>query len=312
MLIGLVGQAGRVSAQADFLNFFAPVWLSAGVVAAAVLLFIARKRRTRLGAAGAIVALGAIALTFRPPIARGADDAGDCPVQALRLVQFNLLKQNRTVPSAVAWIEGTEADVVTLEEAAGELRVVDLLRPYFPYVQSCAPRMRCSTIILSRRPFLASGALARGDPEDRKALSAAWATVATRGGSFTIVAAHLGRPWPWHNRSQDLAQLTAFVRSRGDRTTLLAGDFNLPSWSFQLRRLTEDFGISRAPDIRSWPATSVLPPLLDIDHVLFGRRWRIERVVRGPKLGSDHYPLLADLRLHAQGCGSPDRGAPAI
>jgi endonuclease/exonuclease/phosphatase (EEP) superfamily protein YafD len=298
VLLGLIGQAGRVFDQADAVNFFAFVWLPAGLLAATGLLVVAPGLRSRIMAGGAIVLLAFFAWTLAAP----GRPAVDCPGEALTLVQFNILKDNAEIASAIAWIRGTDADVVTIEEGARELRVVEQLRPLYPYAVACVAGLHCSTAILSRRPFLASGGLARGDPENRKGLSAAWATLPSRAGPFTIVAAHLDRPWPWHSRPDDIAELAAFARRSGSDTTLVAGDFNRPAWTFQIRRLTDALGLARAPDIRSWPAMTGLPPLLAIDHIFYGRRWTIDTIARGPRLGSDHYPLLARLRLSPTRC----------
>ena len=36
-------------------------------------------------------------------------------------------------------------------------------------------------------------------------------------------------------------------------------------------------------------------PFLPIDHVYAGRDWRTVRVQRGPRLDSDHYPVIVRL-----------------
>jgi hypothetical protein len=71
---------------------------------------------------------------------------------------------------------------------------------------------------------------------------------------------------------------------------------------FSFRRVTAALGLARAPDIRSWPASRIAPPLLAIDHVFLGRRWTVDRIDRGPWLRSDHFPLLARLRLSSAQC----------
>lgn len=297
--VGLIGQAGRFSARADMINLIAPAWLAAGLGMAALACALSRRvivKRLALVAA-ATLAIVAVSLPWRD----AADDGTACPGDELRLVQFNVLKSNADVRAAAAWIRGTDADAVTLEEVASTLPILALLRPTFPYVVACAPALRCSTMILSRRPFLQSGGLAHGDPDNRKGLSAAWAVLPSPAGNFTLVAAHLDRPWPFHANPGNVAQLAAFVRGRGE-TSLLAGDFNLPPPSFQLRQLTDATGLRRARDIRSWPALAGLPPLLAIDHVFAGQRWTITDIERGPALGSDHYPLLVTLKLRAASC----------
>jgi endonuclease/exonuclease/phosphatase (EEP) superfamily protein YafD len=298
--IGLAGQAGRFSDRADAINFAAPAWLLAGAGAAVLMLVTAHGRRRRLRACAALGVLGAIAATLLAPD-RLFDGGGDCPGEDLTLVQFNVFKNNRDVRPAVAWIRSTHADVVTLEEAASQLPILGLLRDDYPYRVSCVADMRCSTVILSRRPFGAAGGLARSDPENRAGLSAAWATLPSRSGAFTIVAAHLSHPWPGQAHPAERADLAAFVGGQESATTLVVGDMNLPASSFQIRQLAQGLGLRRAQVPRSWPATYAMP-FLAIDHILLGDRWRVMSLVRGPALGSDHYPLLAHLRLRSETC----------
>ena len=76
-------------------------------------------------------------------------------------------------------------------------------------------------------------------------------------------------------------------------------------WSFTLKRLDRGLGIERRTHaLASWPAGEFSGyrlhspmPLVPIDHVYAGRDWRTVSVKRGPKLGSDHYPVVVTLRL---------------
>jgi endonuclease/exonuclease/phosphatase (EEP) superfamily protein YafD len=88
-----------------------------------------------------------------------------------------------------------------------------------------------------------------------------------------------------------------------DRDSLIvAGDFNLTPWSFALRRGDARLGLRRlSRALATWPAGPVyagvaLPfPVLPIDHVYAGRAWRVVSLKRGPRLGSDHYPVVVVL-----------------
>ena len=44
-----------------------------------------------------------------------------------------------------------------------------------------------------------------------------------------------------------------------------------------------------------------MPPILPIDHIYAGSDWRMTGLRRGPRLGSDHFPLVATLRLQEAG-----------
>ena len=291
--IGAVGQFGRISDAADIANFVAPWWLAIGGLAGAAGLLFAPTRT--LGGVS-LAALGILAaLLLGPGLLAGAQ-ARDCGGETLRLAQFNIFADNPDLRSAAAWIAGSDADVVLIEEVEQGSPVVPALRARYPYAVSCLPRLRCSTLILSRRPFLASGGLAKDDPENRKGLSAAWAVLPGPGAPFTIVAAHLARPWPWAGQARDRADLVRFVATRDRTGLIMAGDFNLPAWTFQMRRFADALGLRRLTAIASWPVTGFAPPVLAIDHVFVGPDWSAERIERGPVLGSDHYPLLATLR----------------
>jgi endonuclease/exonuclease/phosphatase (EEP) superfamily protein YafD len=302
LCVGLAGQFGRWSDRADVLNFAAPVWAGAGILAALILLLTARRGLPSYVACAIVLIFGTLLLSLSAPSPRIMADA--CPRFPLRLIQFNVFKDNPDAHAALAWIKGSDTDIVVLEEAVSRLSLVDELRAEYPYAAACAADLRCSTVILSRRPFLATGALAHGDAANRKALSAAWVTLASPLGPFTVVAAHLSRPWPWRVNPSERSQLAAFVRTQSAETTLVAGDFNLPSGTFQLKKLATSFRLAVAPNVRSWPATWAWPaswrwpPIWGIDHLFVGSRWAIEDISRGPFLGSDHYPLLAKLELH--------------
>ena len=59
------------------------------------------------------------------------------------------------------------------------------------------------------------------------------------------------------------------------------------------------FGLERRTKaLFSWPAylgAKVPFPFLPIDHVYAGKAWRTVSVKRGPRLGSDHYPVFVTL-----------------
>jgi len=84
---------------------------------------------------------------------------------------------------------------------------------------------------------------------------------------------------------------------------IIVGDFNSTPWSFGRRRDDARLGVlRRTRNLFSWPAERVshnkLPapfPVLPIDHIYAGRGWATVSVRRGPRLGSDHYPVVAVL-----------------
>lgn len=304
-LIAAFGQLGRWSERFDSINIILPYLVIPGLGAGCLVLLIgARRRRRSLAWRGAAVAVAVLVLGPLPLLARelaGGPSARDCTGARLRIVQANLWKENPTTEAAARWLRATDADVLLLEETRNRVPVPALLQDRYPYQQSCIGRSRCSTVILSRLRPVASAGLAKGDPENRAALSAAWMRFDAAGGPFTVVAAHMGRPWPFPRFDGDRGELVSFVRTLPAESTILTGDFNLPGWTFQLQALEAALGLTRwTHALPSWPAVQFgrrMPaPLIGIDQIFAGRGWTVEEVRRGPFLGSDHYPVVADLR----------------
>lgn len=305
-IVAALGQLGRWSDRFDAINIVLPYLVMPALMAAALVLIADRGRR---GLASWLCG-GAALLLIAGPLPRllgewRVRDTAACKGVFLRIVQFNLWKDNRDTVSAARWIRRVDPDLVLIEEAHNTVPMTMLLRDQYPFQQSCVGPSACSTLILAKRQPLASGGLARADPENRGALSAAWMRVDTVGGPFTVVAVHLGRPWPFLRFAKDRAELVRYVRSQSQATTLVAGDFNLPGWTFQLSRLEVDMGLERrSRALPSWPAIirgqhNPLP-LLPIDHLFAGHDWTVVGMHRGPFLGSDHYPLVVDLRRCAR------------
>ena len=82
---------------------------------------------------------------------------------------------------------------------------------------------------------------------------------------------------------------------------IVAGDFNMPThstiyqdcWAGLSNAFSEagfGYGYTEQPTIRGWRLG------IRIDHILTGPGWRPRRCWVGPAVGSDHLPLIADLR----------------
>jgi endonuclease/exonuclease/phosphatase (EEP) superfamily protein YafD len=128
------------------------------------------------------------------------------------------------------------------------------------------------------------------------------ATYAGASGPFEVVATHFTWPTEPIQAGQSLAMRQVTAALPRDRM-ILAGDFNSTPWSYARRADDAAFGlIRRDRALASWPAEDVdrrglvAPfPFLPIDHVYAGAGWATVSVTRGPRLGSDHYPIIVTL-----------------
>jgi endonuclease/exonuclease/phosphatase (EEP) superfamily protein YafD len=315
--LALAAQGGRFSDRLDVLTHFTSIWL-AGVVLAALLWAVAGRR----GRATPLLALVAVlsALTLMIPELTAARSAGgEIDGQTLKIVQFNLWGRNRDPEATTRWILETDPDIIVLQEGlARSGGVARALARRYPHRTTCAEPWPCSTMILAKRRPIAEGGLSRAVSPAH--LAGAWATFRAPGGPYTVVGVHYTWPWPAGSQQQMTLRLAKVLERFPKDRLIVSGDFNSTPWSFSMRRQDRLFGLERRTRaLASWPAGDfsrlhlAAPfPLLPIDHVYAGAGWRTVEARRGPRLGSDHHPLVVTLaptrRLDADGAPSLDAG----
>jgi endonuclease/exonuclease/phosphatase (EEP) superfamily protein YafD len=293
----LIGRLGTDCAACDATNLAFPALAIAGCLMLIVLLAtrsVRRDRPTALLALGCVFVVGV--WRDQIPVATRCVPEAEGP---LKIVAFNVWKNNRDPTRAAAWIEAERADIVVLVEAKERsAALLQMLRASYPYQLSCHPRVDCSTRILSRARPIARYPLARGDVENRGGLSAAAIDIETRAGPATIVAVHLSRPLPIGRQQSELAMLRAKIVRFDPARLIVAGDFNATADSLILGDFAASLGLFRLPTGITWPTYAVanwLPSLWGLDHIFVGRGWSYADTATGPVIGSDHRPVTARL-----------------
>lgn len=307
LMLGLIGAGlavaclgGLFSDRLDAFTHAMPLWLAMGLGAIVLGGLFARE-----GERWAIVGLGLTtvvlcAAMMGPELwaAYRFKPATEAPSD-LKVIQFNVWHENRSSKKSLDWLLAQDADVVVLEEGAGEaLPVVQALRAEYPFA-SCDKASRCETWIFSRKKMVARG----GMPTEAPYLSGAWATLADKNGPFTVVGVHYTWPIPAGPQQAQGRKLAGALEQFDRKNLILTGDFNSTPWSFSLKRQDNALGLRRwTLAMASWPAgrfSRVAPapaPFLPIDHVYAGEAWHAVKVERGPALGSDHRPIVVTLR----------------
>ena len=214
----------------------------------------------------------------------------------LRLVSANLLYSNLDFDRVSQGLLDLEADVMVLcevtEDARRHLRG---LESAFPHVlDTCSPDNLYGIVILSRVPIAERS---KGIGEDLLPRHLA-ADLAIDGRSISLVAIHPTNPLRLshsHRIPAEFDAVTDLVRAALD-DVILIGDCNAAGWSSYLRTLERKTGLANDGKVRpSWPVW--LPPLvrLPLDHVWVRGRTTLLRAGLGPRLGSDHLPLVAEI-----------------
>jgi endonuclease/exonuclease/phosphatase (EEP) superfamily protein YafD len=221
---------------------------------------------------------------------------------SLRVVSANVLSQNRTPEKVLEFVRAADADLVLLLDASGRhwQGVLRALRELYPHH---APQARRAPVILfSRWPIVSDRLLVA--PRSRRPYLVA--ELAVDGRTLEVVGVHPSSPSPskaraTRRRNHELDHIAGVVQN-SDAPVIVAGDLNTTPWSPHFEDLLAAAGLRNAAEgqgfIPTWP-TFFWPARIPIDHVLLKGLLAATAVRRGPDVGSDHFPIIADLRLLA-------------
>lgn len=216
----------------------------------------------------------------------------------LKILVFNVLTENPTPARVLDYLKNSPADVILLEEI-NEKWVQDLK----PWSARMTTRLECPEDdnfgigLYSRLRFVSS----RTEPLPDAIAPSLSARVIFGGRPLDLLATHPvppGRHETWALRNTQLEAIARWCGS-GDGNKLVLGDLNTTPWSPFYRQLLRQGGLRDARRgfglVPSWP--TVAPILwIPLDTVLVKGDLRVVGFTRGPRLGSDHYPILVELQ----------------
>ena len=242
------------------------------------------------------------------------------PVSAARAPHVKLLEYNieggiEGMDGIRAQVERFQPDVVVFSEARGWGRSQQILRQLDGMFPGWSSLRFGEVYVASRWPVADHDAAPLGPRQrnpylDRKMMRV---TVRAPWGAFHVVGVHFNTAIHGEsilNRRSRLAEYlhrTYAVRREQaadvlewtkdlEGPVILAGDFNTPPEGRVYSRLTSRFKDSFRE--RGWGWGFTYPsklPLLRIDYIFHTPDWRVTRCEVGPKPGSDHRPLFAEL-----------------
>jgi endonuclease/exonuclease/phosphatase (EEP) superfamily protein YafD len=213
----------------------------------------------------------------------------------------NINKSNNDLSNVVARLWAADPDILLLLEVTGE-NITSLQ----PLVQGYPHRIvnlnigssGTGTVLVSKFPIL--------DPHVIKYSEFGNMLVATtmkiHNKTISFYGVHFPKPMnvnEFPERTNQIVSLAGDIRKQ-KRPVIIAGDFNTTPYSPIFKKLLHD---SRLKDTRdgfgwlpSWPA--YLPPMwIPIDHILVSQDIAVLTRETGPYIGSDHYPVIAELSL---------------
>ena len=218
----------------------------------------------------------------------------------LRVVTFNVWHDNDRIDGAIAFLGATDADVIVLQEMStshtAELRRV--LGARYPHSVG-----EFAVVIFSKFPIKADGQVDRTAYPDWMSPFARWVEIDVKGTRVEVVGVHVARPFYSELQAHDMASLTRFLQGR-NLPRIVAGDFNLTPWTEQLKQFISAAGLKRYNTFHpTWPMRwrkYPVPPVFVIDHVLASDRFANIATTGGPRLGSDHRSVIADIAFQPE------------
>lgn len=297
----LAGWCGHWFWLFDLASHFRSSWLLlAGVGLVACICW----RRPIAAALLALATLGNVGemlpywLPASPPASTGGATAG----RDVFVVAMNVHRVNDDPSAVLAYLRDRRPDVVAVLEVDDQwAEALDTLADLFPE-RIIRPRSdNFGIAVLSRWPLDDQDVVIFGDTGHPSLV----ATVHGPAGDFRFIATH---PYPPFT-GRATAALSAHLAGVADAAAasplpcIIAGDLNATPWSLPFRTLVARSGLIDTALGRGVQATwnaRYPAPRIPIDHILVPRGTRVIRREVGPDIGSDHFPVEAEVILPAE------------
>lgn len=286
----------------DGLNQFTPAWAAAALGTVALAWLGGNRASITRAATLALVTMFLIfAPVLRPssaseaaPTARPAGQ--QVAERYVKVMTFNVLWGREPGNDLMEFIRAEQPDIILMQEL--DRRTADKLDPdlrqRYPHRRFCNDWIGCDGALISRWPVLESRHILRTQSQP----ASISAVVEIDGRPIRVVGVHMTNPRAPRQQQREIAWLTSHLEDATSRPTIVAGDFNLTPWTFTLARFASRTGLVRHTGIAgTWPANGRFFALFPIDHVLSSKHFSLTRIARGPRLGSDHLPVIATLKL---------------
>jgi endonuclease/exonuclease/phosphatase (EEP) superfamily protein YafD len=299
VLLTVAAFFGRYFWVLDLVANFRPQ-IFVGLVLCGLVLMMGKWRRV-----GAVTLAAAVLnLVILLPLFVGSPGDPDSSAPLLRVLTYNLRgSANQSYAEVVDFIRRNEPDLVLLHEAyrPWELAMEPLSSDY-RIIRGRSDDLIFGTLVLLRGQLLdwESYGFAIDEPHalELEFIPRGWDR------PVHVLSLHANSPTDSGRAALRDAQLE-FAREWAERQEgpfVVAGDLNSTPWSWAFRRLlgaglrdsATGFGIQA-----TYPADRNPLVRIPIDHILHSRDLGVRSRQLGAALGSDHFPVLADLELRS-------------
>jgi len=248
----------------------------------------------------AIYSLGALALsltiTFIPLLPHISLSA-PWNKASLKIMSVNVLASNNEYAKIQQLIQEENPDLLAIIELSPDQYSVlgTFLGSAYPY-QFIRPVANPTGIgLFSKQPL--EEATFEDPAQDNFGLISASINIDHK--TYNLIAAH---PFPPINqnglqRRTRVYQNLPVIRKNPANPTIILGDFNNTLWSGDFQKLMQAMDVQvNLLSPMTWPAIKFFPKI-GIDHILIPKNSYFVSIRRGPDMGSDHYPVIAEILL---------------
>lgn len=291
-LVSLLGLAGRLHWTLDLFSHFRVQYAQLALIGAGVCLWVRFNK-----AVLAFIAVFLLNYAFIFPLYLGKPDS---PTQKPhRAMLMNINANNGNTQQVLDAVETFDPDLLLLEEVTPKW--MEELRPLnerFPY-RIAEPQTDCFGImLLSKYPLTESVVVEIGDGGVPSIIT----DVNFPDGTITLVGTHplppISSAYSAH-RNRQLEELAAVAKNQ-HKPVLVMGDLNTTPWSPYFRKLLRDSGLrdsTKGFGVQPTWGSPIRLLKIPIDHLLYSDRIRVWNRVVGPKIGSDHLPVVLDFEI---------------
>ncbi|MBL8549125.1 MAG: endonuclease/exonuclease/phosphatase family protein [Hyphomonadaceae bacterium] len=305
LLLAVAAQIGRPGSPLDAISHFTP-WIGLAALLAAGLGFACGLRLRGLfpALAGLFLCGWIVAPEWLAGTAQSLSAERRAEAPTLKILAMNVWRTGHGLDAAEALIRREQPDIIMLQEVRGDWQLLaQRIADEYGHMAYCLREYWCDTVVLSRLAFVEDIT-----PESAFIAAARMKLPARLGGeTIDVVGVHMPWPLPARRQARAMELLGAMAQTLNPDTAIVAGDFNSTPWSNSLKRLDAQIPFPRrthglftfpTPD-RAFTklALRAQVPLIAIDQVYAGARWRVVEVRRGARMGSDHYPVIAVLTM---------------
>ena len=217
----------------------------------------------------------------------------------LKLVYANVLSGNFEHHRLLEFVDAEQPDLLVLLEVspawAESLAQLDASYPH----RIVEPRDGNFGVALYSKYPITTGATIDSEPYGYPTIIS---TLDVRGMALQVISTHpmipVSRSY-FEGRNRQLGDV-ARILARKSGPQILVGDLNASMWDYNYRLLEARTGLRNARRgfgvTPTWP-TFLRVAMIPIDHVLVSDEIGVKDIRTGPRIGSDHLPLVVTLSL---------------